>query len=92
MLWTPSGPRASKLERCDEQPLIKKRNAARAWWILWWIREMRERFGISVLIVDQNVRRLMGIVDRVAILKAGRKVFDGPPASITNDDQLWQLS
>lgn len=53
--------------------------------------EMRERFGISVLIVDQNVRRLLGIVDRVAVLKAGRKVFDGPPASITNDDQLWQL-
>ena len=26
-----------------------------------------------------------------AVLKAGRKVFDGPPASITNDDQLWQL-
>ena len=53
--------------------------------------EMRERFGISVLIVDQNVRRLLGIVDRVAVLKAGHKVFDGPPASITNDDQLWQL-
>ena len=52
---------------------------------------MRERFGISVLIVDKNVRRLLGIVDRMAILKAGRKVFDGPPASITNDDQLWQL-
>lgn len=53
--------------------------------------EMRERFGISVLIVDQNVRRLLGIVDRLAVLKAGRMVFDGPPAGITNDDQLWQL-
>lgn len=53
--------------------------------------EMRERFGISVLIVDQNVRRLLGIVDRVAVLKAGHKVFDGPPASITNDEKLWQL-
>lgn len=53
--------------------------------------EMRERFGISVLIVDQNVRRLLGMVDRVAVLKAGRKVFDGSPASIMSDDQLWQL-
>ena len=53
--------------------------------------EMRERFGISVLIVDQNVRRLLGIIDRVAVLKAGRKVFDGPPAGIANDDQLWKL-
>jgi branched-chain amino acid transport system ATP-binding protein len=53
--------------------------------------EMRERFGISVLIVDQNVRRLLSIVDRVAVLKAGRKVFDGAPATIQNDDQLWQL-
>ena len=53
--------------------------------------EMRERFGISVLIVDQNVRRLLGMVDRVAVLKAGRKVFDGSPESIMSDDQLWQL-
>ena len=53
--------------------------------------EMRQRFGISVLIVDQNVRRLLGIVDRVAVLKAGRKVFDGPPGAIDGDDQLWKL-
>lgn len=53
--------------------------------------EMRERFGISVLIVDQNVRRLLGIVDRLAVLKAGRMVFDGSPGSITNDNQLWQF-
>ena len=55
------------------------------------VAEMRQRFGISVLIVDQNVRRLLAIVDRVAVLKAGRKVFEGPPASIEGDDQLWQL-
>ena len=53
--------------------------------------EMRQRFGISVLIVDQNVRRLLAIVDRVAVFKAGRKVFDGPPSSIAGDEQLWQL-
>lgn len=53
--------------------------------------EMRERFGISVLIVDQNVRRLLGIVDRVAVLKAGSMVFDGPPVGIEGDAQLWQL-
>ena len=53
--------------------------------------EMRERFGISLLIVDQNVRRLLGIVDRLAVLKAGRMVFDGSPAGIANDDQLWRL-
>lgn len=53
--------------------------------------EMRERFGISVLIVDQNVRRLLSIVDRVAVLKAGHKVFDGAPDEIAGDDRLWQL-
>jgi branched-chain amino acid transport system ATP-binding protein len=53
--------------------------------------EMRERFGISVLIVDQNVRRLLDIVDRVAVLKAGSIVFDGPPAKIATDEDLWRL-
>ena len=55
------------------------------------VAEMRQRFGISVLIVDQNVRRLLAIVDRVVVLKAGRKFFEGPPTSIEGDDQLWQL-
>lgn len=53
--------------------------------------DMRERFGISILVVDQNVRRLLGIVDRVAVLKAGNIVFDGAPGEIVGDEALWQL-
>jgi branched-chain amino acid transport system ATP-binding protein len=53
--------------------------------------EMRERLGISVLVVDQNVRRLLRIVDRVIVLKAGAIVFDGAPGTIENDEQLWRL-
>ena len=38
------------------------------------------------------MRRLLSFADRVALLEAGRKVFDGSPASSNNDDQLWQIS
>ncbi len=55
------------------------------------VSEMRERFGISVLVCDQNVRRLLGIVDRVVVLKAGSIVFDGQPAEIATDEDLWRL-
>ncbi len=52
--------------------------------------EMHERFGISMRIVDRNACHWLGIVDRVAVLKGGRTVFDGRPARIQPDDPLCQ--
>lgn len=53
--------------------------------------EMRDRLGMSVLVVDQNVRQLVGFCDRLSILKAGRMVFDGMPGEIGDDRRLWEL-
>lgn len=53
--------------------------------------EMRDRLGMSVLVVDQNVRQLVGFCDRLSILKAGRMVFDGLPGEIGDDRRLWEL-
>jgi branched-chain amino acid transport system ATP-binding protein len=53
--------------------------------------EMRERLGMSVLVVDQNVKQLLGFCDRLSVLKAGRIVFDGLPGDIAGDRHLWEL-
>jgi branched-chain amino acid transport system ATP-binding protein len=53
--------------------------------------EMRERLGMSVLVVDQNVKQLLDFCDRLSVLKAGRIVFDGLPGDISDDRQLWEL-
>jgi branched-chain amino acid transport system ATP-binding protein len=53
--------------------------------------DMRDRLGVSVLVVDQNVTRLLGFVDRLFVLKAGHIAFTGMPADIASDEQLWSL-
>jgi branched-chain amino acid transport system ATP-binding protein len=46
---------------------------------------MREQ-GISVLLVEQNVRAAVEIADRAFVLDDGRIVFDGPAAEFARDE------
>jgi len=38
--------------------------------------------GITIILVEHNVRLVMGISDRVAVLDFGRKIAEGPPAEV----------
>jgi len=54
------------------------------------IASLRDRFGLGVLVVDQNVGRLMELCDELHVLKAGEIVFAGAPQSLATAD-LWKL-
>jgi branched-chain amino acid transport system ATP-binding protein len=43
--------------------------------------------GISVLLVEQNVRAAVEVADRVYVLDDGRVVYDGPAAEFARDEQ-----
>jgi len=51
----------------------------------------RDAFGVTLVVVDQNVGRLMEIADRVYVLKAGSIVFDGTAAELGDTSRLWSL-
>jgi len=53
--------------------------------------ELRDELGISVVVVDQNVRQLLRFADRVSVLKAGRMIFAGRPDEVGDDEALWEL-
>ena len=38
--------------------------------------------GITILLVEHNVRLVMGISDRVTVLDFGRKIAEGAPSDI----------
>jgi branched-chain amino acid transport system ATP-binding protein len=45
------------------------------------------REGISILLVEQNVRMAVGIADRAYVLDDGRIVYEGPAAEFARDEE-----
>ena len=41
--------------------------------------------GITIVLVEHNVRLVMGISDRIAVLDFGRKIAEGRPAEVQQD-------
>ena len=46
------------------------------------IRDIRDRLGITILIVEHHLNLVMEICDRVVALNFGRKIADGTPAEV----------
>jgi branched-chain amino acid transport system ATP-binding protein len=44
--------------------------------------------GITVLLVEHNVRLVMGISDRVAVLDFGKKIAEGTPAEVQRNSKV----
>jgi branched-chain amino acid transport system ATP-binding protein len=41
--------------------------------------------GITLLLIEHDVRLVMGLCDRVAVLDYGKKIAEGPPADVQRD-------
>lgn len=46
--------------------------------------------GLSILLVEQNVRAAIEVVDRLVLLERGRVVLEGPAAQMENDPRIAQ--
>lgn len=49
------------------------------------------RQGIGILMVEQNIREAMPIADRIYILAAGEKRFEGSPSDVRDDRQIMDI-
>lgn len=47
-----------------------------------------KRFGLTVLLVEQNVHQALRIVDRAYVLEAGRTTLSGTPKELLEDKRL----
>lgn len=57
--------------------------------VLSMVKAIREQ-GVTVLLVEQNVRQSLALADRGYVLENGRIVMEGPSAALLADDRLRQ--
>jgi branched-chain amino acid transport system ATP-binding protein len=55
-----------------------------------FIRDMRDRRGITVLIVEHHMGLVMSVSDAVVVLNFGRKIADGSPAEVQRSPEVVQ--
>ena len=55
------------------------------------IATINERFGTSILIVEQNVKLSLPIASRVVVIKTGAVVYEGDPEPLNDHVRLTQL-
>ena len=54
------------------------------------LREVNQDTGTGLVIVEQNVKATLKIVDRAIIIKSSRVVFDGTSEELASNKDLWQ--
>src|SRR3984885_8226727 len=54
------------------------------------IRAVRDRLGITVLLVEHHMGRVMILSDQVVVLNFGRVIADGPPDAVRNNSAVTE--
>jgi len=49
------------------------------------IRSLIERFSLTILLIEHDMKLVMGVSDRVVVLNYGREIAAGPPGQIARD-------
>ncbi|GAB2740138.1 ABC transporter ATP-binding protein [Nocardioides pakistanensis] len=52
--------------------------------------QINEEFGVTVMLVEQNIEKVLQVVRRVVVINRGRVMLDEPVENVTADD-IWRL-
>ena len=55
------------------------------------VSEISARLGVTIFIVEHNIKGVLNIVDRAYVLDKGRVVHDGTPQSVRDTGILTQV-
>jgi branched-chain amino acid transport system ATP-binding protein len=52
------------------------------------IGRIRKELGITVLLIEHDMRVVMGVSDRVTVLDYGQKIAEGTPSDVQHDPRV----
>jgi branched-chain amino acid transport system ATP-binding protein len=52
------------------------------------LRRIRERFALTVLLVEHDMGLVMNVSDTITVLNFGRKIAEGTPPQVQNDPEV----
>ena len=53
--------------------------------------EIRSQLGVTIMLVEQNARKALGLANRGFVLIQGKKAFEGTPEEILKDTEIIRL-
>ena len=52
------------------------------------IRFIKDKFNLTVLLIEHDMKLVMNICDRIVVLNRGKKIADGTPQDIKNSEEV----
>jgi branched-chain amino acid transport system ATP-binding protein len=52
------------------------------------IRKIRDEMKITVILIDHNMRAVLGICDKLTVLNHGQKIFEGSPREVVQNKEV----
>ena len=53
-----------------------------------FMRQLRDERGISILLIEHDMKVVMDVSERITVLDHGEKIAEGPPAEVRNDPRV----
>jgi branched-chain amino acid transport system ATP-binding protein len=72
---------------CLDEPAAGT-NAAEKGALMELIRQIRDRFGIAVLVIEHDMRVVMGVSERLLVLDHGVTIAEGKPEAVRRDPKV----
>jgi branched-chain amino acid transport system ATP-binding protein len=57
-------------------------------WLMEIIRRVRGEFGLSILLIEHDMRVVMGICERIHVMDHGVKIAEGSPKEVQGDEKV----
>ena len=53
-----------------------------------FMRKLRDERGITILLIEHDMKVVMGVSERITVLDHGEKIAEGPPEKVRNDPRV----